>query len=208
MSLSVEYCTLPVLNGTTNESIRSSELIIRQASLNSIESCFQFKSNLERVSIKNLLCSHDSCGQRAKPETVKTQNRTETVSFGAMSDLHPRRTARTGRRLNASTWTPEEDEILMAFVDRNGPGSWHILSANEFHGMRSGPQLRARYLDVLSPSRSKEPWSPTEDIVLLQMYSEIGSSWSKMVSSLPGRPANDIKNRYHHLIKKQKNSEK
>ena len=42
---------------------------------------------------------------------------------------------------------------------------------------------------------SSWPWSPEEDTIILQMHSQLGPMWSKMVRRLPGRTVSSVRNR-------------
>ena len=72
----------------------------------------------------------------------------------------------------------------------------------EFTG-RTEKQCRDRYCYNLKPTISKEAWTEAEDLIIMRLYLIHGSKWSKMLGSLPGRTANNIKNRYNGTLKKR-----
>lgn len=48
----------------------------------------------------------------------------------------------------------------------------------------------------------KEPWSESEDIILIEAHKEFGKRWSKIARRIPGRPENDIKNHWYAVQRK------
>ena len=50
-------------------------------------------------------------------------------------------------------------------------------------------------------------WSPEEDTIILDMHSELGPSWSKIVQRLPGRTVSSVRNRWQRIEKGRKQRE-
>lgn len=69
-------------------------------------------------------------------------------------------------------------------------------------GSKNGKQIRERYINKLDPRIKREDWSEEEDKRILELYSKVGSKWSEISKSLPGRPENKIKNRFYSFIQK------
>lgn len=70
---------------------------------------------------------------------------------------------------------------------------------------RTPKQVHDRYINYLRDGLKKGPWTKEEDNQVLSLFEKFGSKWTKMINYLPGRSANDIKNRWHkHLVKKHK----
>jgi len=110
------------------------------------------------------------------------------------------------RRLNTSTWSSADDELLLLLISEFGPGSWHSL-AEEYFGMRkTGPQLRSRYVDVLNPNRIRGHWTEEEDKRLIQLQQDYGNRWTHLQQHFVNRVANDLKNRFRYLQKKKQAS--
>ena len=69
-------------------------------------------------------------------------------------------------------------------------------------GSKNGKQIRERFINKLDPKIKKEDWTEEEDKKILELYSRIGSKWSEISKSIPGRPENKIKNRFYSFIQK------
>lgn len=102
------------------------------------------------------------------------------------------------RQIHKKTkWTNEEDRMLIESVRANGMNNWSIVA--QMVPGRSGKQCRERWTNQLSPNLSKDSWSPQEDQILIEQQKIHGNLWAKMTTSLPGRSANAIKNRFSWL---------
>ena len=71
-------------------------------------------------------------------------------------------------------------------------------------GSRSGKQCRERYLNHLSPSINRSPWSIDEDKIIYKLHDIYHNNWCKYINDLPGRSDNSIKNRWHMLNRNKK----
>jgi len=97
-------------------------------------------------------------------------------------------------------WTQEEDQKLIAWVQKEGPGKW-AQAANLIPG-RSGKQCRERWFNNLNPEVRKGNWTKAEDELIFQLYQKYGSSWSKIAKYVSGRTENSIKNRFYSTLRK------
>jgi hypothetical protein len=100
------------------------------------------------------------------------------------------------------SWSLEEDQKILDWVQRQGTNSWTTLA----HSMpgRIAKQIRERYHNSLKPGLNKAGWTPAEDAIILQLQRQWGNKWAKIAESLPGRTDNSIKNRWNSTLKKQK----
>lgn len=108
-----------------------------------------------------------------------------------------------------STWSIQEDEHLKNIVNQFGPKNWQSI-ANTLNreigqpNKRIGKQCRERWLNQLQPCINKDPWSQTEELVLLETYKRFPKQWAKIAKEIPGRTENMVKNRFNALSKKKK----
>lgn len=97
-------------------------------------------------------------------------------------------------------FTEQEDNAIRECMKFLGE-DWESIS--ERIPGRSAKQIRDRYINYLKEGLKTEPWTNEEDEILIEMFKNIGPKWSKMMSSLPGRSSNDIKNRWHKRLFKK-----
>ena len=98
------------------------------------------------------------------------------------------------------TWTPDQDKKLIAAVHSNGPQKWTALSS-EVDG-RTGKQCRERWHNHLNPKINFDPWTESEDDMIMYMYQMIGSKWSTISKKMEGRTDNAIKNRFNTISRR------
>lgn len=98
-------------------------------------------------------------------------------------------------------WTEQEDNLLRSLVDRLGQGLWAAIAA-QIPG-RSGKQVRERWLNHLSPTVTKRPWSVEEDKIILDSHRRMGNCWSRIAKLLQGRSDNSVKNRFYTTLRRR-----
>ncbi|KAF9571060.1 hypothetical protein EC968_001044 [Mortierella alpina] len=99
-------------------------------------------------------------------------------------------------------WTEEEDRKLSQLVDEYGPEKWVFIASKI--GSRTGKQCRERWHNHLDPQINKTPFTPEEDMRILELYNQMGSKWAEMAKHMPGRPDNAIKNHFNTTIQRKK----
>ncbi|KAK4779627.1 hypothetical protein SAY87_015733 [Trapa incisa] len=99
-------------------------------------------------------------------------------------------------------WTPTEDAILVEYVKNHGEGKWSAVQENT--GLsRCRKSCRHRWINHLRPNLRKESFTPEEEILIIQLHSQLGNKWARMAGHLPPRTANDIKNYWNTTIKRR-----
>ncbi|KAI3462936.1 hypothetical protein Pfo_019599 [Paulownia fortunei] len=101
-------------------------------------------------------------------------------------------------------WTPEEDTMLMSYVEEHGPGNWRAVPTKT--GLRRcSKSCRLRWTNYLRPGIKRGTFTDNEEKMIVQLQALLGNKWAAIASYLPERTDNDIKNYWNtHLKKKLK----
>ncbi|XP_062215473.1 myb-related protein 306-like [Phragmites australis] len=99
-------------------------------------------------------------------------------------------------------WTPEEDLILVSYVQDHGPGNWRAVPANTGL-MRCSKSCRLRWTNYLRPGIRRGGFSDKEDKLIVHLQALLGNRWAAIASYLPDRTDNDIKNYWNTHLKKK-----
>ncbi|XP_073000665.1 transcription factor MYB17-like [Typha latifolia] len=104
--------------------------------------------------------------------------------------------------LKKGPWTPEEDKILIDYVQTNGHGSWRSLP--KLAGLlRCGKSCRLRWTNYLRPDIKRGPFTAEEEKSIIQLHAIVGNKWSTIAAQLAGRTDNEIKNYWNTHLKKR-----
>ncbi|KAJ9560187.1 hypothetical protein OSB04_005347 [Centaurea solstitialis] len=99
-------------------------------------------------------------------------------------------------------WTPEEDIILVSYIQQNGPGNWRSVPTNTGL-MRCSKSCRLRWTNYLRPGIKRGNFTDQEDNMIIHLQALLGNRWAAIASYLPQRTDNDIKNYWNTHLKKK-----
>ncbi|KAL3819586.1 hypothetical protein ACJIZ3_005491 [Penstemon smallii] len=101
-------------------------------------------------------------------------------------------------------WTPEEDIILVTYIQEHGPGNWRAVPTNTGL-LRCSKSCRLRWTNYLRPGIKRGNFTQHEEGMIIHLQALLGNKWAAIASYLPQRTDNDIKNYWNtHLKKKLK----
>ncbi|XWS30261.1 hypothetical protein CRYUN_Cryun24cG0101200 [Craigia yunnanensis] len=101
-------------------------------------------------------------------------------------------------------WTPEEDIILVSYIQEHGPGNWKAVPTNTGL-LRCSKSCRLRWTNYLKPGIKRGNFTEHEEKMIIHLQALFGNRWAAIASYLPQRTDNDIKNYWNtHLKKKLK----
>ncbi|XP_043710362.1 transcription factor MYB4-like isoform X2 [Telopea speciosissima] len=104
--------------------------------------------------------------------------------------------------LKKGPWTPEEDQILIAYIQKYGHGNWRALP-KQAGLLRCGKSCRLRWTNYLRPDIKRGNFTKDEEDTIIKLHEMLGNRWSTIAARLPGRTDNEIKNVWHTHLKKK-----
>ncbi|KDO22758.1 hypothetical protein SPRG_12185 [Saprolegnia parasitica CBS 223.65] len=101
------------------------------------------------------------------------------------------------KRTTQVPWSESEDTTLARLVARDAP-SWLHVAAN-LPG-RTDLQCRQHWNQVLQPAlkKGKKTWTPADNALLRAKVAELGSAWTAIAKSFPGRLGKQCRERYRN----------
>ncbi|KAL5149961.1 Myb-related protein 306 [Glycine soja] len=101
-------------------------------------------------------------------------------------------------------WTPEEDIILVSYIQEHGPSNWKAVPANT--GLsRCSKSCRLRWTNYLRPGIKRGNFTDQEEKMIIHLQALLGNRWAAIAAYLPQRTDNDIKNYWNTYLKKKLN---
>ena len=110
-----------------------------------------------------------------------------------------RRSRHRGGKGFTQQWTKEEDDELVALIEKYGAKRWSYIASHMRR--RRGKQCRDRYLNHLRPGIKTGEWSAEEEQILIEGHKALGTKWAALAKLLVGRPENAIKNHWHATLR-------
>lgn len=104
-----------------------------------------------------------------------------------------------GSTFSRKPFTPDEDAKLVEIVSVQPFLNWQYI-ASLLPG-RTARQCRERWSEYLNPSIKFQPWTNTEDSLLVQLVQTYGNRWTLISKMFNGRTGNDVKNRWYSHLK-------
>ncbi|KAA8516281.1 hypothetical protein F0562_016574 [Nyssa sinensis] len=99
-------------------------------------------------------------------------------------------------------WTPEEDIILVSYIQEHGPANWRSVPTNTGL-LRCSKSCRLRWTNYLRPGIKRGNFTPHEEGMIIHLQALLGNKWAAIASYLPQRTDNDIKNYWNTHLKKK-----
>lgn len=98
-----------------------------------------------------------------------------------------------------TTWTQDEDELLIKLMNQSPTKSWSLLM--KYFPNKTAQQISGRWDKVLNPQLIKGNWTREEDEIILKFVEQNGlKDWAKLATILTRRNGKQCRERYkNHL---------
>jgi len=85
--------------------------------------------------------------------------------------------------LKKGPWTPEEDKVLVAHIQRFGHGNWRALP-KQAGLLRCGKSCRLRWINYLRPDIKRGNFSKEEEDSIIRLHDQLGNRYYYCCSSI------------------------
>ncbi|KAK4750089.1 hypothetical protein SAY87_027538 [Trapa incisa] len=99
-------------------------------------------------------------------------------------------------------WTPEEDILLVSYIQEHGPGNWKTVPTHTGL-LRCSKSCRLRWTNYLRPGIKRGDFTEQEENMIIHLQALLGNRWAAIATYLPQRTDNDIKNYWNTHLKKK-----
>ncbi|KAG6495648.1 myb-related protein 306-like [Zingiber officinale] len=99
-------------------------------------------------------------------------------------------------------WTPEEDILLVSYIQQHGASNWRAVPAKTGL-LRCSKSCRLRWTNYLRPGIKRGNFTEQEEKLIIHLQALLGNRWAAIASYLPERTDNDIKNYWNTHLKKK-----
>ncbi|PWZ41623.1 Transcription factor MYB30 [Zea mays] len=99
-------------------------------------------------------------------------------------------------------WTPEEDLVLVSYIQDHGPGNWRAVPTRTGL-MRCSKSCRLRWTNYLRPGIRRGNFTEQEEKLIVHLQALLGNRWAAIASYLPERTDNDVKNYWNTHLKRK-----
>ncbi|PKI65228.1 hypothetical protein CRG98_014377 [Punica granatum] len=78
--------------------------------------------------------------------------------------------------LKKGPWTPEEDQVLMSYIQQHGHGNWRALP--KLAGLlRCGKSCRLRWINYLRPDIKRGNFTQEEEDTIIHLHEMLGNRY-------------------------------
>jgi len=174
----------------------------------------KYRRTWSRKQIEQLyLKTKEYCAQASKLMEDLTLEDFEVIDLeinqGAEMCMKKVREVMSSGTLRPGVWSEQEDSYMKELLQA-GKQKWGAIASllNEhFHKglrVRTGKQCKERWSNHLNPDINRGPWTPSEDLKLLECYSFLGNKWSLIAKRIANRTESSVKNRVKSMLNKEK----
>lgn len=118
--------------------------------------------------------------------------------YGFYPVFAPRRAQRIHPKVK---FTHDEDILLKEIVKEFGDSDWNLIASKM--PSRNARQCRERWVNYLADNVNRSPFTPEEDLLLLQKHRDLGRRWVQISKFFDNRTDISVKSRY--LVLKRRN---